>query len=163
MAAGAPARRKLNWSNSITNQTRARLRKIQASGKRCSPPVRKTKAPIMSMTMSRSMRKAPKRRCFCENDANASTAQRARTRWRSGSQRKLQRKTPAVGSIARVNRTRSRASSQRLLFNKARPFEKNPDDNASDGKRLEPSSATPCRTNREEQVDQFNLHDSRVK
>src|SRR5438045_9725933 len=82
-------------SDGARNQTTERPRKIQATGKRWSPPVRKTKAPIMSRIRSRSVRKAVRRLCFCENGANASAAQRARTRWKSGSHRKLQRKTLA--------------------------------------------------------------------
>src|SRR4029077_18332449 len=138
-------------------------RKIQARGKRRSPRVRKTQAPIMSMITSRSMKKAARRLCFCEKNASASAAQRARTRWKSGSQRKLQRKTPAVEIIARMKTTKSKAVSQRIFFRRARPFTRNPVSNAMGGTRPQASSVALCGTNREEKFDQSTVHDGRIR
>ena len=160
---GAHSHKKLRWRDSTISQPRARPRKIQPRGKRWSPLVRKTKTPMISMITSRSMRNAVKRLCFGENDERASAAQRARTRWSRGSQRKLQRKAPAVGLIARMKTTKSKAVSQRIFFRMARPFTRNPVSNAMGGTRPQASSVAPCGTNREEKFDQFTVHDGRIR
>ena len=109
-----------------------------------------------------SRRKAAKRRCFCENDARASAAQRARTRWKSGSQRKLQRKTPAVGTIARMKTTSRRASSQPIFFRRARLLTIKPASNAAGAIKPHASSAARCGSSLVEKLDQFTVHEGRI-
>ena len=112
--------------------------------------------------MSRSRRKAAKRRCFCENDARASALQRARTRWKSGSQRKLQRKTPAAGSMARIKTTSRRASSQPILFTRARLLTTKSASNAAGAIKPHASSAARCGSSLVEKLDQFTVHEGRI-
>src|SRR5436309_15315305 len=90
---------------------------------------------------------------------STSAAQSARTRWKSGSQRKLHRKTPAVGIIARTKMKIRRTSSQRILPQSARPFATNPASKAAGGTRPQASSVAPCCVSRDEKFDQFTVHD----
>src|SRR6516164_8811128 len=100
--------------NSKTNQAAASPIKIQVTGKAYEPPARKSDMAIAVRIArtSATVAAGADRGIPC----SASPAQIARTKWKNGIHRKLQRKRPAVGIMHSKSTTKSKTSSHLICF-----------------------------------------------
>src|SRR5436190_18375108 len=92
------------------------------------------------------------------SNCNDSAAHRARTTCTKGNQRKLQRKTPAVGTRQRMRATTSRPSSQLMRRNNERRSAIKPAASAIGGTKPQASSVAVCGIRREEKSAQLTVH-----
>src|SRR6185369_3668479 len=99
-----------------------------------------------------------KRRRDSPSNCNDSAAHRASTTCTNGNQRKLQRKTPAVGSMQRMSAMASRPSSQLMRRNTGRRNAINPATRAIGEIKPEASSVAVCGMSREEKSAQLTVH-----
>src|SRR5437016_3110503 len=93
---------------------------------------------------------------------STSAAQIARTKWKNGSQRKLHRKRPAVGSIESKSTTRSRSNSHLICLMSVRPRQMNPATSATGATKPQASSVAECGIRLEEKSVQFTVHEGRI-
>src|SRR2546423_7689242 len=97
------------------------------------------------------------------NKRNDSAAQSARTRCSNGNQRKLQRKTLAVGSRQSSRTRRSNPSSHLMARTNARPKAIRLASKATGETKPHASSVAVCGTRREEKSAQFTVQFGRMK
>ena len=167
-AVGIQSRRSvdLGHANSIAIQTKAIERKIHVSGRAYVPLTsnhRIVAAVIATSTSARNPGRAKGRAISpAGNNRNASAAQRIRMRWKSGNQRKLHRKTPAVGIIASRRTTKRSPSSQRTFRQSSRPFATTPAISATGGTRPQASSVPAWGIIREEKSAHFTVQQGRI-
>src|SRR5262249_20447923 len=88
--------------------------------------------------------------------------QTARTRWKNGSHRKLQRKRPAVGVMHRRSTTKSNMSSHLICLTSFCPCLTTPAIRAAGATKPPTHNAALCGRVREEKSIQFAVHDGRT-
>ena len=146
--------------NSKHNQTTASPIRIQVSGKAYEPVVWKINAATPIKTTSPSAAVAgvgdPGFR------RKASAAQIASTRWKNGSQRKLQRNMPAVGVMQSKSTSNSSTSSHLICLTTSRGRQINAATSAAGATKPQANSAAACGRPREEKSVQFTVHDGRT-
>src|SRR5438477_2274896 len=146
--------------NSKQTQTAASPIKIQVTGKAYAPPMWKVNAATPIKTASPSAAVAgvgdPGFR------RKASAAQIASTRWKKGSQRKLQRNRPAVGVMQSRSTIKSNTSSHLMCLTSCRPRQTSPAISAAGATKPQANSAAACGRLREEKSVQFTVHDGRI-
>src|SRR5438034_2479411 len=98
----------------------------------------------------------------CGFICSASAAQIASTRWKKGSQRKLHRKSPAVGIIESRSTIKSKISSHFIRRTSIRRCQTNPAMSAAGAAKPHASSVAACVRFREEKSVQFTVHDGRI-
>src|SRR6266567_2944416 len=98
----------------------------------------------------------------CGFICSASAAQIASTRWKKGSQRKLHRKSPAVGIIESRSTIKSKISSHFIRRTSIRPCQTNPAMSAAGAAKPHASAVAACVRFREEKSVQFTVHDGRI-
>ena len=94
---------------------------------------------------------------------SASAAHSASITWRKGSQRKLQRKTFALGSIEMIKTRMSKPSSHLIGLTRARPKRIRPAIKAIGGTKPHAISVAVCGRDRVEKSDQFAVQLGRIK
>ena len=92
----------------------------------------------------------------------ASAAQIASTRWKKGSQRKLQRNKPAVGVMQSRSTTKSNTSSHLMCLTTSRGRQINAATSADGATKPQANSAVACERPREEKSVQLTVHDGRI-
>ena len=92
----------------------------------------------------------------------ASAAQIASTRWKNGSQRKLQRNRPAVGVMQSKSTSNSNTSSHLICLTTSRGRQINAATSAAGATKPQANSAAACGRLREEKSVQFTVHDGRI-
>src|SRR5215813_3282251 len=99
-------------------------------------------------------------------DGNAvcstSAAQIARTRWKNGSHRKLQRNRPEVGVMQSKSTIKSRITSHLIRLTISRGRQINVATSAEAATKPHANSAAECGRLREEKSVQFTVHDGRI-
>src|SRR4029078_8745145 len=142
------------------NQTRASPIRIQVRGKAYAPAMLKIKAvtpikmTIPSVTVAALGGPGLRRK--------ASAAQIASTRWKNGSQRKLQRNMPAVGVMHNKSTSNSSTSSHLICLTTSRGRRINAATSAAGATNPQANSAAVCGRLREEKSVQFTVHDGRI-
>jgi len=142
------------------NQTTASPMRIQVSGKAYEPVEWKINAATSIKTTSPSAAVAgvgdPGFR------RKASPAQIASTRWKNGSQRKLQRNKPAVGVMQSKSTSNSSTSSHLICLTSWRARQRSPAISAEGATNPQANSAAVCGRPREEKSVQCTVHDGRI-
>src|SRR5262245_36167768 len=132
----------LRNANSKQIQTAAITRKIQVSGKPYEPVVWKINpATLVKRTRPKATAAGvagPDLRC------SSSAAQIARTRWKNGSQRKLQRNRPVVGIMQSASTTKSKISSHLICLTSSLPCHRRPAISAAGATNPQANSAAVC-------------------
>src|SRR5213596_1239947 len=93
---------------------------------------------------------------------SASAAQSARIKWKKGNQRKLQRKTPALGSIESKSTRKSKSSSQRTFLRNGRPRFITPAISAIGDTKPHANSVPVCGIMRVEKSAQFTVQHGKI-
>src|SRR5262244_2572219 len=93
---------------------------------------------------------------------NTSAAQIARTRWKNGSHRKLQRNRPEVGVMQSKSTIKSRITSHLIRLTISRGRQINVATSAEAATKPHANSAAECGRLREEKSVQFTVHDGRI-
>src|SRR2546428_2449728 len=93
---------------------------------------------------------------------SASAAQSARIKWKKGNQRKLQRKTPALGSIESKSTRKSRSNSQRTFLRNGRPRFMTPAISAIGDTKPHAISVAGCGMYRVEKSAQLTVQHGRI-
>src|SRR5215468_2062350 len=100
------------------------------------------------------------------DDGNAvcstSAAQIARTRWKNGSHRKLQRNRPAVGVMQSKSTIESKITSHLIRLTTSRGRQINAATSAAGATKPQANSAAVWGRLREEKSVQFTVHDARI-
>ena len=135
---------------------------IQAKGKVCVPCDQKS----MDATIARATAPIPAKARLPGmpfHIRKASAAHNARITWRKGSQRKLQRKTFALGSIEMTRTRTSKPSSHLIGLTRARPKRLRPASRTIGETKPHAISVAVCGSDRVEKSDQFTVQLGRMK